>query len=356
MKLKVKIILFTLIFVVISGVGFLGWNVFFNKNESKNSKAENKSSQQISTNDVKNSQINPLTGLSMPENAVNNRPIAIMINNLHSGQPLLGVADADILYECPTEGGITRILGVFKDPSNVPAIGSVRSSRPYFINIAKGLGAIYFHLGGSTHAYEILKSGYIDSIDLIKGQFMWRDQSRLKNLGLEHSALTSGEKIKEGIKAYGYRTQLNSDYSYPQKFGENSQVLSGSDAKNVNVTFSGYKNTIFTYDYQNQTYLISQFKKPQMDDNIKKQNSKPNIILMDIYAQNIDNTELLKLDIIGKGTGKYISHGKCIDITWSRSNDNSPFEFFAKDGKPLIMLPGKSYVCLLAQWAHVKID
>lgn len=352
MKIKSKIILFSLFFAIIIGIGCFWW---FTQNKNYNS-LKNKSSQQDAASNVEIISINPLTGLPLDKNKVNNRPVAIMINNLHSGQPLLGVTDADLLYECPTEGGITRILGVFKDPSAVTAVGSVRSSRPYFISIAKSLDAIYFHLGGSTHAYEILKSDYIDSVDLINGQFMWRDQNRLKNLGLEHSALTSGEKINEAITTRKFRTQLGKNYNYPQKFGEDSQVLAGTEAKKITAFFSGYKSTTFTYDEQNQTYLISQFNRPQMDDNVKTQNSKPNVILMNISAQNIDNTELLKLDIISRGTGKYISHGKCIDISWTRNSDSSPFEFFASDGKPLIMLPGKSYICLLAQWTHVNIE
>ena len=354
MKNKTKIIL-SLILVVSIALGAFLWN-----NQLQNyieTPAEFDLSPLDFLNNKNSSNINPLTGLVMDKNMVNSRPVAVMINNLHSGQPLLGVCDADIMYECPTEGGITRILAVFKDPSNVTAIGSVRSSRPYFIKIAKGLDAIYIHLGGSTHAYQILNSGFIDSIDLIKEKFMWRDANRLKNLGLEHSALTSGEKLREGIKANGFRTELKKNYKYPQVFDESSPVLSGTSANKVTAVFSGYKSTTFTYDEKNQTYLISQFNAPQMDNNVKKQNSKPNIILMDISAQNIDNTELLSLDLIGNGSGKYISRGKAINIKWHRPNDTSPFEFFsADDQKPLIMLPGQSYVCLMAQWTHVNIE
>ena len=75
---------------------------------------------------------------------------------------------------------------------------------------------------------------------------MWRDQNRLKNLGLEHSALTSGERINEGIKSKAFRTQLDENYKYSQKFSENSQVLSGSDAPKITAVFSGYKSTTFT--------------------------------------------------------------------------------------------------------------
>ncbi len=75
---------------------------------------------------------NPLTGLPIDDDKVNARPIAIMINNLHSGQPLLGVTEADIMYECPTEGGITRILGVFKIRSARPTSASRLDWMRYF--------------------------------------------------------------------------------------------------------------------------------------------------------------------------------------------------------------------------------
>lgn len=351
MKKQTKIILSIIIFLVlILIIGFFSYNCLTKPNDTNLESSE--------TSDLSDlNDLNPLTGLPINKNIVKKRPIAIMINNLHSGQPLVGVSDADIMYECPTEGGITRILGVFKDPSNIDSIGSVRSARPYFISIAKSLDAIYVHLGGSTHAYNILKSNYIDSIDLISnGNFMWRDQNRLKNLGLEHSALTSGKLLNSAVESKGFQTQLSKNYKYPQKFNENSQINQGTAANKVTAVFSGYKSTTFTYDQENQTYLISQFKKPQMDDNKKIQNSKQNIILMNIEGKNIDDTELLDLNIIGKGTGKYISHGKCIDITWSRDKDTSPFKYYSTDGSDLIMLPGQIYVCLLAQWTSVNIN
>ncbi len=346
MKKQIKIILLIVFIALVSVVGFCAYKYLNQDTNNENI-----------TPPSNTSNLNPLTGLPINKDSKNKRPIAIMINNLHSGQPLVGVSDADIMYECPTEGGITRILSVFKDPSNVTSIGSVRSARPYFISIAKSLDAIYVHLGGSTLAYNILKSNYIDSIDLISnGKYMWRDQDRLKNLGLEHSALTSGELLNKAIESKGFNTQISNDYIYTQKFNDNSQINQGTSANEVTAVFSGYKSTTFTYDKQGQTYLISQFQKPQMDDNKKVQNSKQNIILMNIEGKNIDNTELLELNIIGKGTGKYISHGKCIDITWSRDKDTSPFKYYTTDGSELIMLPGQTYVCLLAQWTSIKIN
>ena len=63
---------------------------------------------------------NPLTGLPMEEEYENNRPIAVMLNNLKIAQPQLGISQADIIYEIPAEGGITRMLGGCGDAGQRP--------------------------------------------------------------------------------------------------------------------------------------------------------------------------------------------------------------------------------------------
>lgn len=63
--------------------------------------------------------INDLTGMPMDEAKENNRPLAVMINNIDIAQPLMGVSQSDVMYECLAEGGITRIMACFKDPSGV---------------------------------------------------------------------------------------------------------------------------------------------------------------------------------------------------------------------------------------------
>ncbi len=301
--------------------------------------------------------INPLTGLEMDKSKLCDRPIAVMINNFHKGQPLHGISQADIAYECLIEGGITRIVGIFKDISGVKSVGTVRSARPYFINLAKSHDAIYFHLGGSTIAYEILKTNYIDSVNFITNeQYMWRDAERRKNLGLEHSALSSGELILKAVSDKKFRRTLADNYTYTPKFGDDSQVLSGSDANKLTVKFSGYKSTVFDYDAESKSYLISQFGKPQFDASENKQNSKPNIIVIQTDIHNIGQTELVEMKLVGSGTGKYMSNGKIMDLTWSRNNDDEPIQYFTNNGKPLVMNPGKIYVCVISKTASITVE
>ncbi len=77
---------------------------------------------------------NPLTGLPMEPEYEPLRPIAVTINNLKAAQPQLGISQADIIYEVPVEGGITRMLALYQTVEGIGTLGSVRSARPYFVS------------------------------------------------------------------------------------------------------------------------------------------------------------------------------------------------------------------------------
>ena len=96
---------------------------------------------------------NPLTGLRVDDDyATTHRPVGVMINNLKAALPQYGLAQADILYEVVAEGGITRLLAIYSDARQVPKIGSVRSARPVYIELATGHDATLIHYGTSTQA------------------------------------------------------------------------------------------------------------------------------------------------------------------------------------------------------------
>lgn len=168
--------------------------------------------------------VNPLTGLPIEEGQEDCRPVAVMINNIKKAQPLLGVQDADILYECLVEGGITRIMAVYQDSQEIPVIGSIRSARPYYIHLASSLDAIYVHVGGSTQAKNLLKKGLVTDYDLgSMEQYMWRDPDRRAEMGYEHSAVSSGQKLTEAMDKKETRVTRKEDIVQPASFSQDPQ-------------------------------------------------------------------------------------------------------------------------------------
>src|SRR5699024_10139363 len=113
-------------------------NVTENTSVSSEVKTETRSTTEATTTAAP-MPLNPLTGLETEsdEAVLLRKPVAIMIGNSPDALPQFGVSKADILVEMMAEGGITRLMGIWQDPSGMERIGSVRSARPYFIDMAQ---------------------------------------------------------------------------------------------------------------------------------------------------------------------------------------------------------------------------
>ena len=203
--------------------------------------------------------INPLTGEPMESKYENNRPVAVMLNNLKAAQPQLGISQADIIYEVPAEGGITRMLGVYQSLEGVGNLGSIRSARSYYLELALGLDALFVHAGGSPGAYRDLPTWGVDNMDGVRGrsdaEIFWRDAERRKSKGYEHSLLTSGERILDYLSEGHFPTEHERGYVYTQAFVPDGTPRDGVPAEHVKLRFSEYKTGTFDYDSEMGKYL-----------------------------------------------------------------------------------------------------
>ncbi len=76
------------------------------------------------------------------------KPVAIMVNNHEQARPSYGLSKADVVYEAVAEGGITRLMPIYH--SQIPElVESIRSARYYFVELASGYKAHFFHWGGA---------------------------------------------------------------------------------------------------------------------------------------------------------------------------------------------------------------
>jgi hypothetical protein len=297
---------------------------------------------------------NPLTGLAMEPEYEKNRPVAVMFNNLKAAQPQLGVSQADIIYEVPAEGGITRMLGLFQTLEGVGTLGSIRSTRAYYLELALGHDALLVHAGGSPEAYKDIPAWGVDNMDGVNGgsdaKIFWRDAERRKNAGYEHSMLTSGENIQAYLDEGHFRTEHKTGYTYTQAFAEDGTPAGGDTAEHVSVKFSNYKTGLFDYDADTGLYMVSQYGSAYTDGNTGEQVGVTNVLILETSISVIsgDSYGRLSVKLTGTGNGTYICGGKSVSIQWSKADRNSQFVYTLEDGTPLTMGQGTSYVCIVS--------
>ena len=305
---------------------------------------------------------NPLTGEGCQTDLSQNRPVAIMLNNLKKALPQLGVSQADIIYEAVAEGGITRMLGVFQSVEGVGEIGSVRSARDYFVSLALGHDAIFLHAGGSDQAYLAIKNWGVTALDCVNGPYegtlFWRDPDRRRTMGLEHSVLTSGDTIQELLPTYS-RVTLEHEAGYDPglAFLAEGETAQGTPAQSVEIRFSTYKTGVFTYDETSGLYRIEEFGSPYVDGNTGEQVAVKNVLALftDISSIAGDSAGRQSVRTTGTGEGLFWCDGVQQSITWSKASHDSPLTYYDSQGRPLELGVGHTYVNLVGGPSAVTV-
>lgn len=296
---------------------------------------------------------NPLTGEPMEETCEADRPVAVMFNNLKAAQPRLGISKADIIYEVPAEGGITRMLALYQCLEDVETLGSVRSTRPYYLELALAHDALLVHAGGSPEAYRDISAWGVDNMDGVNGAsdaaIFWRDQDRRRTMGYEHSMVTSGAKILDYLSEDHFRRQHEAAYAEALTFAEDGTPAGGTPAEHISLKFSYYKTGTFDYDAVSGTYLAGQYDGPYTDGADGTQVSAVNVLVLEtsIYVNAGDSAGRMTAKLTGEGKGTFFCGGKSAPIRWSRADRYSPFVYTLEDGTPLALGQGKSYICIV---------
>ncbi len=308
--------------------------------------------------------VNPLTGKAdLSDSAIGARPIAIMVENSPAARPQWGLSTPDIVIEGVVEGGITRMMWIYADAEDIPnKVGPTRSARHDYVEIAKGMNAIFVHWGGSngadfkskgnfTLAYQTIANLDMDNIDGMKysGTYFFRDTTR--NTSSEHRGCTSGTNIINAISKIGYSTKQTVQGWEPFEVSlEGANNVWGDtsvtgDCSAITVTFSsGYVHT-FKYNAETKKYTNYLNNKAMTDGNNGKEMAVENVIVMYTPVDTLNTGKGHKewnMEI--KGEGFYVSGGVGQKIYWSKNGKTGALEFTSVNGQALVVNSGQTWI------------
>ncbi len=251
------------------------------------------------------------------------RPIAVMVENHPDARPQSGLADADIVYEAPTESGITRFMAVFqtKDAKN---IGPVRSARMYFVELANELGAVYAHVGGNSDALADIRTGLFKNISDADQFFNDVFFQRVKFRKMPHNVYTSVEKLEKLISKHQFKNQATYE---SWQFKDDSAVAT-STAQSINIDFSQKEYSVnWQYNKTDNSY------KRFLDGRLHKDlDSGKQIIVKNIITQFVktapsktDTLFSINIDLDSGGKSVAFLDGKAVEGTWKKQNGRTRY-------------------------------
>lgn len=331
-----KTLIIILIMVILVAGGIFAYKYFLGDKETSNNDAEEKLEQIV-----------VVKKLQIVDESSKTRPYAVMINNNHAAWPQCGIQDAYLVYEIIAEGGITRMMALYKD-ADTAKIGSIRSARHYFIDYAEENDAIFVHWGGSPQAYSRIYTG-INDIDgiALEGTVFFRDKTLKRDY--EHTGFTSMENVKEYAQKQGFTRNTNKDLllNYSVDEIEVEKLEGAQSAKEVEIKYSDYHTTSYEYDEVNKVYKRSMSGKANVDLVTGEQYTAKNIIVYDVSNYTInDGEDKGRQDInnIGSGTGYYITDGYAVPITWEKTSHSSQTVYKYANGSEITVNDGNTFI------------
>ncbi len=286
--------------------------------------------------------VNPLTGIGeFEDNAkASQRPVAIMVNNVSVAQSRqTGLSDADIIYETEVEGGITRLMAVYQDISGLDKIGTVRSARYPYVDLALGHNAVYIHCGQDpTYCAPHLKD--IDDLSIDTNS---KGAKRIANgLSSEHTLYAIAGDLWKSINET-FDTKVSSVSPWAN-FTDEALTLDGGAATSVSVPFPAMK-TNFTYDAATGLYTRLAGGTVLSDYYTGETTQVKNVFILLTSISNYPDGKHRKV-ALESGDGYYITNGTVQFIKWSKGAATNGFKFTDTNGGEIKVSAGNSWVCI----------
>ena len=285
----------------------------------------------------------------------NARPIAFMIDNAIGDAKHAGLLDSYLNYEIIVEGGITRIMAIYKD-KEVNLIGPIRSSRHYFLDYALESDAIYVHYGWSPYAEDDITKLEIDNVNGLTDPTPFR---RDTNSIAPHNVFTRMSYIRGFLENTSYNLESDNWRLFTYSADE-IDLTEGNYtpkvANKISIPYSLEEVRTYSYNEANGYYLRSSNGKAQYDRKSGEQLHYKNIIIEKVPNKSIDEEDRQDLETVGKGTGYFITDGYALPITWSKSSRQSKTVYTYEDGTEIILNDGNTFIHIVPTDCSVTIE
>jgi hypothetical protein len=282
----------------------------------------------------------PLTGLGPRGGKVPNRPaLAVKVENIPVARPQTGLSFADVIYEEPVEGGITRFIVVYqcRDASRIEPIRSGRLTDP---DVLVQFGHPIFAFSGAVAQVfsKIRRAGLIDmNVNVAKAASSYH---RDPNKPAPHNVYSS---TKELYRAAGVAEEPpNPVFTY------SSESPNGRRIRSIHMPFSGVSDVFWKWSAAKKAYLRFHGTVPHTYSD-GTQVSAVNVVVQvsKIVITNIrDAAGNASPEVVATGEGKaYILRGgRMIAGTWKRPSLKDVTKYYDAQGNEVSLLPGNTWV------------
>jgi len=288
----------------------------------------------------------PLTGAPAPGGVVPARPaLGIKIGNYPDDRPSAGLNQADLVFEEPVEGAITRLLAVFQC-RGASLVGDLRSAREPDVGILSQLSdPLFVHAGGIDPVIALLASAPLVDDNLYSGN---RGSAIIQRSGrvAPYSTFVSTATL------WAFNP---SDTKPPAPIFHYSPALPAGSAAgsgaSVHIPFSSTSDVTWKW---NPSAGYQRYYSGSPDTLLDgSQTTAANVVIMTVptsdgpWVENEQGGLEVQVNAIGSGPLLVMRDDTAIAGTWSRSSLTQPASLSTASGAPITLQPGNTWIELV---------
>jgi len=280
----------------------------------------------------------PFTGIHTSEK-VNQRPIAVMVNNHPNARPQSGLSQADIVFEILAEGNITRFLAIYQ--SEQPEIvGPVRSAREYYFDLAERYDAIYVYHGAANFVEDMIEKRGVEHIN---GSIHDNDGYLFKRESFRkapHNSYLQFTAVNETLEQKGYETTTAID-PLPFLEEEEANQIEGESAEHLKIAYSSSKTVEYDYNQDSESYDRFSDGERTIELNTENPIQVENLLIIEAHHQVIDEEGRRAIDLESGGEAYFVQKGKIQNVEWENMDGRI---IPVKDDHPVHFTPGNTWI------------
>lgn len=287
----------------------------------------------------------PLTGVA---GDVKDRPaVAVKIENTHAARPQSGLEDADVVWETIVEFDVSRFIAIYH--SHYPEeVGPIRSVRPVDMKVLAPLEGVFVYSGGQSGILRLVRDTHqIFALDENTGSSaMWRSRQRFAPHNLYGSVKGFAELAPEP-----HSSSPDPGLAFAIEGATPTAVAEGEKVSHISLNMSAAAQPTWTWSKDKEMWMRSEGSEPFMSATAGQIGTQ-NVVVIEakqfdsgFNAQN--NAPVPNYDLDGMGVAHVLSGGKMITGIWEKSALTSALTLYDKNGKEVLLEPGRTWVELL---------
>ena len=286
----------------------------------------------------------PLTGKVRAEEDPPERPVlTVKVENTRDAYPLAGLERADVVYEEPVEGGLTRFAALFqcRDAALVGPVRSARTTDPKILSPLTEEPLLAFS-GAHPKVTSALEAARVVQLTETSANAVFeRDDAR----SAPHNLFASTRAL------YRVAERMGADRSLPNALFTYDDAVPSPSRRRTSATISFSSSNSAVWAWSKGRWVRQLDDRPMLTEN-GAPIAVDNVVIQEVTVTLSDIIDAAgnpspEVELVGEGRAWILRDGRLIIGRWRRASLGDVAVFETKAGEEISLAPGTTFVELM---------